>query len=217
MNLPVVIIGLVGTIVFLIGQLAFIFIYYRKNIGIGFSLLNRFPFEAMLALHPLERRLLQIPLALFAVAVTAFFYGAFVAANLFLTYLILFVAVLAALSFVLLFYVKTTFVEKHVLVASLFMMLILLLSLLVTYYAFTTPFDGVYHILLRYAAPALAMIQLLIMINPRLKSWGVLEAQKNGAAVSYVRPRVFILPLSEWITLANLVLLMLATALAVFL
>jgi hypothetical protein len=217
MNPTVIVIGLVGTAVFLGGLLAFISIYYRKNTGTGYSLLNRFPFEAMMALNPIERRLMQVPLALLSVSIIAFFYGAFFAVNLVLTYLILLVAVMAVLTFVLLFYIKTTFVEKHVLVASLFMMLVLLLNLLVAYYAFTTPFDGVYHALLLYAAPALAMVQLLVMVNPKLKSWGTMETQKNGAAVSFVRPRVFILPLSEWLSLVNVLLLMLVTAVAVWL
>ncbi len=217
MNPAVIIIGLSGTLVFLVGLLAFIFMYYRKNTGLGFSPLNRFPFEAMLALNPSERRLLQMPLALFAVAVIAFFYGAFFAVSIVLTYLIMAAVILSMVTLILLFYVKTTVVERHVLVASLFMMFVLLTNLLVAYYAFTTPFDGVFHDLLRYAAPALAMVQLLVMVNPKLKSWGDLEAQKNGAAVSYVRPRVFILPLSEWLSLANLLVLMFVTALAVVL
>ena len=43
---------------------------------------------------------------------------------------------------------------------------------------------------------------LIIMINPKLRDWARLEKQVNGdGTISYRRPKVFILALSEWLTI----------------
>lgn len=47
---------------------------------------------------------------------------------------------------------------------------------------------------------------LLIIINPKLRNWPKLEEVVNkDGSINYVRPRVFVLALSEWLTLAGIV------------
>ena len=48
-----------------------------------------------------------------------------------------------------------------------------------------------------------AVGMLLLIINPRLKSWASLEAVDNGdGEKTYTRGKVFVLALTEWITIA---------------
>jgi len=190
---------------------------YAKHTGERYSLLNHFPYELLESLNPWQRRYLQIPLMLLGAAIPAFFYGAFAAPGLYIPYIIVGIAVLAAAAFVLLFYVRTRVVERHVLAASLFMMLVLLLDMFVAYYAFTTPFDAAFGDMLRYGSLALGLAELLVMLNPKLKRWSQLEATDNQGAVAFRRPRYFILPLSEWVSFANMLILAVITLLSLWL
>lgn len=216
MNPPLMLVGLIGSIVALSFLIGYGTIFYLRNTNVKFSLLNRFMFEIMLALNVNQRRLIQIPLALLFASIATFFFASFVMPNIILTYLILAAAILASLTYGLLFYIKTTYVDRHVLVASLAMMLTLVLALLVGYYAFATPFDTTYNEVLKYGSLILAMWQLAIMVNPRLKNWGQLTEQKDGETISYSRPRIFVLPLSEWLSLFNLIILQVIVTISVF-
>ena len=56
---------------------------------------------------------------------------------------------------------------------------------------------------LAIVAGVIAVGMLLLIINPRLKSWALLEAVDNGdGEKTYTRGKVFVLALSEWITIA---------------
>jgi len=215
MNPPVMIVALLATIVFGATLIGLGLVYYLKNTGVKYSFLNRFMFEIMLALTSNQRRLIQIPMALFFTALATFFAASFLMPGIVMTYLIFAAAVLSSGVYAFLFFVKTTVVDRHVLVASLGMMLTLLLSLLVGYYSFSTPFNDTFNEVLKIGSITIAMWQLLIMINPRLKNWGQLSEVKNGSAVRYSRPKVFVLPLSEWLSLLNLILLQIIVVISV--
>ncbi len=215
MNPFLMIISFSGSLVFGLITILMGRILYKKNTLESYSILNRFPFELLLALHDEQRRLLQIPLALFGLSIVSFFYGAFFVSNLALSYVLVALALIFSIIMALLFYTKTTIVERHVLVASLTMMISLLLTLFTAYYAFTTPFDSVFSPLLKYGSLICAFLQLAVMINPQLKNWGQLVVKENGEAQSYVRPRLFVLPASEWVTLFIVILLEALTLLAI--
>ena len=207
MNPPVMIVTFLATIVFGATLIGLGLVYYQKNTAVKYSFLNRFMFEILLALNDNQRRLIQIPMALFFTALATFFATSFLMPGIVMTFLIFAAALLSSGAYAFLFYVKTTIVDRHVLVASLAMMLTLLLALLVGYYSFSTPFDDTFNEVLKFGSITIALWQLLIMINPRLKNWGQLTQVKDGNAVSYSRPKVFVLPLSEWLSLFNLILL----------
>ena len=205
-----------GSLVFLAITVVLARIFYKKHTGASYSCANRFPFELFLEINANERRNLQIPLALYGLATIGFFYTSVFAFQLALTYIIVALSVLAIACFVLLFYIRTTFVDRHVLVASLAMILVLMLDLFVAYYAFTTPFDDVFSYTLRIGALVLGAGQLLIMINPRLKQWARLEAKSEGDTISFSRPRFFVLPASEWLTIINVLALQTLMVIALY-
>ncbi len=207
MNLPLALSSGLVTIAILGIIITLTIIFYRKNTGESFSFFNRFPFEILQVLTPVERRMFQIPLLILGVAVPTFFFGAFFANGIFITYIILAISVFFALGFIFLFYVKTTVVERHVLIASFVMFLALLLDLFIAYYSFITPFNQTYSEILKFGSLALALAQLLLMLNPKLKTWGQLEKVASEGTSSFIRPRIFILPLSEWLTLLNIIIL----------
>ena len=56
---------------------------------------------------------------------------------------------------------------------------------------------------LGFAIPcfALAALGALVLLNPKLSSWGKLKQVGEGESAVFVRPRPFLLPFSEWILL----------------
>ena len=47
----------------------------------------------------------------------------------------------------------------------------------------------------------LSILQILIILNPKLKDWAKLEAfVDENKNINYRRPKIFILALSEWLT-----------------
>ena len=49
------------------------------------------------------------------------------------------------------------------------------------------------------ASFAIAAMSALVILNPKLSSWGQLKKVGDGEAAIYVRPRPFLLPFSEWL------------------
>ena len=191
--------------------------YFGRNIGHGYKPTNHFPYELMEGLSDVQRRYVRIPLFIGALAVVSFFYGAYTANGIFLTYVILALALLAMVAWILLFYVKTRVVERHLLIASLFMMLVLLLDFIVAYYLFMTPFNDVFAPWLVYGILALGIGEMVLMLNPRLKKWSQLETKTENGTASFIRPRYFVLPLSEWLTFLNVALVTLLTFVSIYL
>jgi hypothetical protein len=61
---------------------------------------------------------------------------------------------------------------------------------------------------------ALTMIQILIVFNPRFKQWSQLEKAGSNEKPLYRRPERFVLAYSQWLTLINLIVLVIVSYIA---
>lgn len=178
--------------------------YFLKQ---KFSFLNEFPFELHRVKNNLFTLILTSVLIIGGIAFFGFNYVVFFTNYLFTTILLLLVAGFLALSLIGLFFLLQGQINYHVLNSSIFMVLVLVYQALIIYNYFVTPFQDFAGFLLPLVA-ILGSIQLVIILNPRLKNWAVLEKSGEEENLNFTRPKIFILPFSEWLSIANLFLTM---------
>lgn len=183
---------------------------FYQNEKTAYRFANRFPFEFLNGFgfrFALLGRALIICLALGFILFSFFGFGF---PNLYQAIFVMVGYILCSFLLVTLFITDMRYVKLHVLAASLYFVMVAFTSAAVAYFAWTSPYD-IYHPALVYAAAALALIEIVLAFNPRLKRWETLDSvtQKDGT-VTYERPKRFVLPLSEWLsTLVFLVLTLL--------
>jgi hypothetical protein len=202
--------------VFLFSILFFVFSlnHYKLVNGKKFSFLNQFPFELFILNRIKFTSVGELALLLMGVSTVIFFYGAFSFFSIMPIIIFVFV-LLMMVTFGLLFFISTINVKVHLYLATLLLIYPIIINLSVLYYGIITPFDGAYHQLMMYGAGVLTFIQLIVVFNPKLKNWAQLEKHIQKDTSVYMRPRVFILPLSQWLSFANLLVLMVFIFLAI--
>ena len=117
---------------------------------------------------------------------------------------------LSMISNCLLFFFDARYTKAHMVLATISMSLTLLanaLSTLLSIIVYKTYLDmsdsHISSLILAIVSGLFAVGMLLLIINPRLKSWASLEAVDNGdGEKTYARGKVFVLALTEWITIA---------------
>lgn len=110
----------------------------------------------------------------------------------------------SALAMVLLALLDFTSMRKHLLTFVGFSILFMVTGV-VTGFAFLDYRDMFQELAWGFAIPcfALAGLGALVLLNPKLSSWGKLKKVGEGEAAIYVRPRPFMLPFSEWILMTS--------------
>lgn len=201
---------------FFAAVLSFIFLVlvglwnYRYGHKAKFSFGNGFPFELYTDAHLWFSGYVKILIVLSSLSFIVFGFGGFAFPNLVSAVIVMTGYTLSSLAMMSLFITDMRYAKLHVFLASAFFVMTALTAASVSYFAFTTPYD-IFHPALAYVAAGLALFEVAIAVNPRLNHWEKLEAvaQKDGT-VAFERPRHFVLPLSEWFTMAVFVLLTIA-------
>lgn len=186
---------------------------FKDEYGDKFSFLRHFPFELdqdKKGDHKfVYRAMLILIFALMGVSYILALKDYFKYTTL--TYVISIFGILSYLSLFFLAIIDTRFVKIHLIVFGLNFLSTLVNILSIIFFAFyfidwkiPTAFD--YPSLLGYIVVAFSIIfviaLLIIMFNPKLKYWAKLEKQVNSdGTISYRRGKVFILALSEWLTI----------------
>jgi len=65
---------------------------------------------------------------------------------------------------------------------------------------------GGFHLAFAIIASLIAVAMLVVIFNPKLKDWALLEEQMNGEDKNYYRPKFFVLAYSEWASVLALFL-----------
>lgn len=186
---------------------------FKDEYGDKFSFLRHFPFELdqdKKGDHKfVYRAMLILIFALMGVSYILALKDYFKYTTL--TYVISVFGILSYLSLFFLAIIDTRFVKIHLIVFGLNFLSTLVNILSIIFFAFyfidwkiPTAFD--YPSWLGYIVVAFSIIfviaLLIIMFNPKLKYWAKLEKQVNSdGTISYRRGKVFILALSEWLTI----------------
>lgn len=104
-------------------------------------------------------------------------------------------------------------IKAHLLVATLYMLVMILVSGVTSLYFFTSYFiGGDLYIVFGVLFAIVSLSQIVITLNPKLSNWAKLESVTNDdGTTSLIRPKIFILAFSEWLTilLFNLMIVLL--------
>jgi hypothetical protein len=181
--------------------ISFIYIYFssllfKREEKKKFSFLNGFPFELV------NRTVLFLSImvlaGLSAIFYIYFFYSAFFILNQPLTLLISLITSAMMVSWIFLLIVSPLKTKPHLLLSSIFMVLNTSLSSIITYYLVVTPYEK-YPDYLPFITGLIFIVQIILLINPRVKNWAILEKKEDNGQIEFLRPKVFVLALYEWL------------------
>lgn len=190
---------------------------YRYKQKQAYSFLNQFPFELTQGAGQNNHLYIHILVLLFSLA--SVFFGFYriqypLADFSGLSFLLSW----SATSFViyLVFIVKFTSVKRHLLISSLLFILTILNGLMMGLYLQRSP-----ELILQQAHPiisyALALIALLLAVNPKLSHWSFMDKiEQQDGTIIVLRPKVFILALTEWALIIINILIMLNSYFSIF-
>lgn len=107
--------------------------------------------------------------------------------------------------------IKIQYTKEHIYCSTALIAAAFLMSALTCVRAFIsfnirTTQLGIIHIVIASLACLFAVLMLGVMFNPKLKDWPNLEEETQGDQKVYKRPKVFVLPLSEWIAIGVILL-----------
>ncbi len=186
---------------------------FKDEYGDKFSFLRHFPFELDQEKKGdrkfIYRAMLILVFALMGVSYVLALKDYFQYTTL--TYVIAIFGILSYLSLFFLAIIDTRFVKIHLLIFGLNFLSTLVNVLSIAFFAFyfidwKFPFAFNFPSWVGYLVFAIALVfivsLLIIMFNPKLRDWARLEKQVNSdGTIAYRRPKVFILALSEWLTI----------------
>lgn len=194
----------------------FLFVFYglsnhHQTFKERYSFLNMFPYE--LSYHNQGRLLLFYRLFLYVYAAFSLTPALLLISKYFnypsfLSYLALIggIFVISAISFLTLHIIQAKFVRLHSLVATSYFASSVLSAgassiFLINLYLSNNGTQPVF-LFLGIVVAILGLFILAIMVNPRLRDWAKMNSQQNeDGTVVIVRPRIFVLALSEWLVI----------------
>lgn len=196
----------------------FRFIEDKKGTNIQFSFLRHFPYE-MITMHQNSSKVYKVLLYIFVIFC---FSPIFVICPLIKDFGDLgWIAIvnaclygLAGIMIIGLHFFEVRFIKTHSLVFSIFVGLCILSSSMTALFSILSfnvwnRFNqgSALSIVCLVLAALLAIFDILIVFNPKLSNWAKLEQiQNQDGTVSYDRPKIFPLALSEWLMILSLFL-----------
>jgi hypothetical protein len=187
---------------------------YRMEEKANYKFSNHFPYELLNAFGTKYAALGRILVIMTTLGILLFGYFGFAFPNLYQAIFVMVGFTLCGSLLATLFMTDMRYAKLHLLLASLYFVMVVFTAVAVCYFVITSPYT-VYHQALAYIAGVVAVVEIVIALNPRLKRWETLEAvtQEDGT-VSYERPQRFVLAYSEWLTTGLLLLLIASILLA---
>ncbi len=217
MNETIVTASLLASIVAIVVMLIFAINSYRLKQNHNYSFRNQFPFELTQGVGANNNIYIHILVLFFTISTVIFgFYRiAYPLADFSgLTFLISWTAT----SFViyLIFITKFASVKRHLLVSSLLFILTIINGVMMGLYLQRSP------ALIQSPVPSiisygLAFIALLLAVNPKLSRWSMMDKyEQQDGTIIVLRPKLFVLALTEWVLILLNILIMINSYLSAF-
>lgn len=205
-------IALIGYVVSFVGMITFSYLSRDKNDS--FSFRNHFPFELIKGKTANVFTFVFAAFSFASLFVTIPLFGEFgdmAIFNIFMSFLMGIVG-LVTISVIR---ISTAYLSSHLKLATLFMTLAFFVSILDALHFFLTystmvkfPSASPVHLILGIFSSLLAILMLIVILNPKLKNWAQLEEHISGDNKTFERPKNLSLAYSEWISLGVIALAM---------
>jgi hypothetical protein len=184
--------------------------HYQKTLKQKFSWQQQLPFELHdLLMRPGSRyQMARWFLIIGAISLFAYWDTVFVKDAFPVSYIFLIFGSLWLFSFLSLFFFNPLKIEVYILVVALFLMSTTAVLFLGSYLVFLFPFQE-WQTFLPWTTLAQAVIQLGLLLNPKLKSWTQLEkisSENLNEKPLYRRPQHFVMAYTQWLSMANMLL-----------
>lgn len=182
----------------------FSFLNGRKKYG-NFSFANHFPYEAFSNITKIFSIIFII--SLFATLGTILPFVGELKNNSILPIIIVFVIGITGVFMIVTFYLPMKYQREHIIVSTFLMAGSFLSISLATVRSFVAYSmlkrfnEGGYHLALAIVGLLFVILMAIVIFNPKLKQWALLEEHVNGDEKYYIRPKFFPLAYSEWISI----------------
>ena len=206
MNLRYIIGGITLVVIFitliLVGLLTYKS-YFKKN----YNFLNCFPFEINDRIYLKNNFLVQLISLIFCMAFAFSYINIFASLNGTLFKIEVGISIVITFLLLSIFMLRILSDKVHFIVAIAFVVISTLNSFYLGYVGFIEKFSFLYGAL-KYILLGLGLIQLILIVNPKLKNCMKLTKDEEG---NLIRPKVFYLAFLEWmiifINIAQVILL----------
>jgi hypothetical protein len=147
----------------------------------------------------------------FLVSLFAYWESVFIYPSLPITYVLLILMIIFLFSTIGIFTLQPKRIEIYLGMVTLFTVSIVAILLLSSYITFISPFPQ-FQTFLPWTTLGQGIFQLIILLNPRLKDWALLEkVEGTNEKPLYRRPIQFVMAYTQWLSLANVMLWVLLT------
>lgn len=146
-----------------------------------------------------------------AVSLFAYWEGMFIYPSIPLSFVLLAMMTIFLLSMLGSFILQPKKIEMYIAMVTLYLVSIVAILFLSSYLTFMSPFSQ-WQTFLPWTTLGQGILQLLLVLNPRLKQWAVLEKVEAGNEKPlYRRPAHFVMAYTQWLSLANVLLWVILT------
>lgn len=185
-------------------MILFAFLYGKKN-DKEFSFTSHFPFECYPTIMKIFSFIFVI--SLFATLGTILPFVGEIGLDSILLVVICFVISLTGVFMVISFYLPLKYTKEHLIISTLlivgaFFSVALASARQFISFSMVKRFnEGGYHLALGIVGCVFVLIMCLVIFNPKLKNWALLEEHLLNDEKIYKRPKYFPLAYSEWISI----------------
>lgn len=147
----------------------------------------------------------------FLVSLFAYWESVFVYPSLPITYVLLTIMIIFLISTMGIFTLQPKKIEIYIGMVTLYAVSIVAILFLSSYVTFTSPYSQ-FQSFLPWTTLAQGIVQLTLILNPRLKNWALLEkVEGTNEKPLYRRPTYFVMAYTQWLSLANIMVWVLLT------
>lgn len=147
----------------------------------------------------------------FLVSLFAYWESVFVYPSLPITYVLLTIMIIFLISTLGIFTLQPKKIEIYIGMVTLYAVSIVAILFLSSYVTFTSPYSQ-FQSFLPWTTLAQGIFQLILILNPRLKNWALLEkVESTNEKPLYRRPTYFVMAYTQWLSLANIMVWVLLT------
>lgn len=187
----------------------FLILFFKTKIrGEKFSFLRNFPYEFEKMYPKAINAFKPLMFALTALAFSPIFFITPLKSDFgdvwFFVIFVTCVFGLSAITNCLLFFFDASFNKTHIILATIAMCLTFLanvLTVIVSLIVYKENVNRALSLTCMIAGIILACVMLVVIFNPNLKNWVKLKKVEANGSISYERGKIFVLALSEWITI----------------